>query len=116
MHGHLNNNTPVNTEVLWGGVVGCGGGLLRADRSELTQHDQYIIDVYNPIRVEVCRAVTGAPRDIAEHAISGIGATGIEATSICRRDTRAIDAASAKQDFDISVIAKPIAIGVCPLV
>ena len=36
---HLNNNTPVNTEVLWG-----GGGLLRAG-APMFNNRQYVINV-----------------------------------------------------------------------
>jgi hypothetical protein len=47
MHRHLNNNTPVNTEVLWGGGVwwGLWAGAPGAE------HDQHVIDVDNTITI-----------------------------------------------------------------
>jgi len=45
---HLKNNTPVNTEVLWGG--GLWWGLLRAGAS-CSDHDQHAFDVDDIIAV-----------------------------------------------------------------
>jgi hypothetical protein len=58
MHRHLNNNTPVNTEVLWGG----GGierllwwGLLRTS-APTAKHVQQVFDVDDTVAVRVTHA------------------------------------------------------------
>ena len=51
MHRHLNNNTPVNTEVLWGG--GLWWGLLRTDRVPAFDHDQQVFDVCYAVVVDI---------------------------------------------------------------
>mgnify|MGYP005639540821 CR=1 FL=1 len=54
MHRHLNNNTPVNTEVLWGG--GLWWGLLRTDRVPAFDHDQQVFDVGYAVVVDITLA------------------------------------------------------------
>ena len=49
MHGYLNNNTPVNTEVLWGGGLWWG---LRAG-APASDYDQHVLDVDITIVIEI---------------------------------------------------------------
>ena len=51
MHRHLKNNTPVNTEVLWGG--GLWWGLLRADRVPACNDLQDVIDACYAVVVDI---------------------------------------------------------------
>ena len=53
MHRHLNNNTPVNTEVLWGG--GLWWGLLRTS-APTAKHVQQVLDVDDTIALGVTHA------------------------------------------------------------
>ena len=46
---NINNNTPVNTEVLWGGGVWWG---LRAG-APILDHDQHVLDVDITIVIEI---------------------------------------------------------------
>ena len=48
------NNTPVYTEVLWGG--GLWWGLLRADIPKLAQNEEYVIDVNHTVTVGIAGA------------------------------------------------------------
>jgi len=57
MHRHLKNNTPVNTEVLWGG--GLWWGLLRAGAPLLNQVHQ-IVNVNVFIHNNVSNTSSGA--------------------------------------------------------
>ena len=57
MHRHLKNNTPVNTEVLWGD--GLWWGLLRTS-APTAKHVQQVFDVDVPVAVGVAFAVLWA--------------------------------------------------------
>ena len=52
MHRHLNNNTPVNTEVLWGG--GLWWGLWTS--APAAKHVQQVLDVDDTVAVGITHA------------------------------------------------------------
>jgi hypothetical protein len=66
-----NNNTPVNTEVLWGGGVWWG---LRAGRTEFTEDHEYVIDVHDTVWHQIAQTGRWAVGIGAGGIIAGIGA------------------------------------------
>ena len=79
MHRHLNNNTPVNTEVLWG--CGCSGGLLRAG-APCSDHGEYVDDPDLPIAIDVAGADLGATSVLTAHVVASITAEQFEALGL----------------------------------
>ena len=77
---NTNNNTPVNTEVLWGG--GLWWGLLRADRVPALDKDQQVIDVGGAVMVDVALADTGCCMQCTQVICINI-TIAIEVTVIC---------------------------------
>jgi len=67
---HLNNNIPVNTEVLWGGGLWWG---LRAG-APTVDHGEDVHDTDLPIAIDVAGADLGATSVLTGHVVAGIAA------------------------------------------
>ena len=88
IHRHLNNNTPVNTEVLWGG--GLWWGSLRTS-APTAHHVQQVLDVNDTVAVRVACTWSGAV--VAQATVAKPGASQLSALRFGQSGAARCDAA-----------------------